>query len=329
MDKIQADTAKNQHYVPRFLLKNFSYGSKQRIYAFDKLRGIKISTNVKNSACENGFYNLIIDGEKHTLEHKLSKLETIAGAIINKICKDESLENITEEEHMDLCLFLSNLLLRVKRQREWLSQLNSNLAGWLQKMGLDPNQVQNFEVLEKDEIGKQHIQITLANTLEFAETLCAKQIFLLKAPSGSNFIIGDNPVVMYNRWHKKFGADTGISVPGIEIQVPLSNKLCLSLMCPILILDLSEKIEKLALWRHKNLDVPDTDILYTKKLVASISTRKAIEVEKSNVTFSNSLQINQSLNYIYSCKDDFNLIIEMINAYPHLSSGKLFSQNFM
>ena len=77
MDKVSSKTPKKQHYVPQFLLKNFSYGKKYKIFAFDKAKVDSFGTCVRDSASENGFYNLTIDGETHTLEHKLSKLESI------------------------------------------------------------------------------------------------------------------------------------------------------------------------------------------------------------------------------------------------------------
>ena len=63
---------------------------------------------MKDTASENGFYNLNIQAEKFTLEHKLSKLETICSKVIKKICSENSLSNITEEEHKMLCLFMAN-----------------------------------------------------------------------------------------------------------------------------------------------------------------------------------------------------------------------------
>lgn len=47
--------AKVQHYVPRFLLKNFGAGKKHKLHAFDKQTEQAFPTNVKNVAAESRF----------------------------------------------------------------------------------------------------------------------------------------------------------------------------------------------------------------------------------------------------------------------------------
>lgn len=323
MDKVRPDTPKKQHYVPQFLLKNFSYGKKHKIFAFDKSRSISFGTSVRDSASENGFYNFNLDGEKHTLEHRLSKLESMCASIIKNICRDESLEGLTNDDHIILCVFVTNLLLRVKKQRMFLDQLNKGMAEWLQDMGMRPKEVQNFEVLEKEDIDKQHIEFTHEHVFEIAKRFHDKPIALLKAPNGSNLIIGDNPVAMYNHWPQELRGDKGISVPGVEIQVPISNKLCLSFICPLLFSDLEEKLDFLARRRAQNLPVDNIDTSYAEILISSIREGKAMELSPENVKFTNSLQISDSLNYIYSDKNDFRLAEEMLKKNPDLADGKV------
>lgn len=323
MDKVGLNTPKKQHYVPQFLLRNFSYGRKYKIFTFDKARAISFGASVIDSASENGFYNLKIDGEAHTLEHKLSKLESICGEVVKRICRDESLESITHNDHIILCVFVTNILLRVKKQRESFWQLNTGIAEWLQNMGLDPNEVNNFEFLEREDVNKQHVQFTDKNVLEFSKNFYEKPIALFKAPNGSNFIISDNPVVMHNHWPRKFRGNKGVSVPGVEIQIPLSNKLCLSFICPLLFADLKEKLEFLANHRAQHFPIDNIDTSYAETLISSIKEGKAMELKEESVNFINSLQITDSLNYIYSDKNDFQLAKEMIKKNPDLANGKV------
>jgi len=328
MDKIQKDTPKKQHYVPQCLLKNFSFGEKNRIFAFDKIRGKKISTNVRDSASENGFYNLKINGEDHTLEHKLSNLESVAGAIIKKICDEEALSNITDEEHVDLCLFLSNLLLRVKSQRDWIGQINDVFANLFQEAGINPNDVENFDFLEKDDLSKVHTLFTYENTFDFAKILLEKRLVLRKAPNGSNFIISDNPVAIHNHRPREGRGNSGILLPGIEIQIPLSNKLSLSLFCPELISEYASILEKWDILKLMNPDIPKSSIDFVFRLINSMEKKEALVIEPKNVVFSNKLQIIQSLNYVYSGNDDFDLVVEMINNHQNLQTGRVISNKF-
>ncbi|MBY7733436.1 DUF4238 domain-containing protein [Francisella philomiragia] len=323
MDEVCVNTPKKQHYVPQFLLKNFSYGKKHKIFTFDKAKANSFGTSVKDSASENGFYNLNLDGKKYTLEHKLSKLESICSSLVKRICKEESLEGITYDDHIIICVFVANLLLRVKKQREFFYQLNTGITEWLQNLGLNPCEIENFEVLEKKDTDRQHVEFTNESVLEFSKRLFDKPIALLKAPNGSSLLISDNPVTIYNHWPQKLGGYKGVSVPGVEIQVPLSKKLCLSFICPFLFSDLKEKLDLLANHRLQNIHINNVDTSYAETLISSAIEGKAMELTKENVRFINSLQIIESLNYIYSDKNDFKLAEEMIKINPDLANGKV------
>lgn len=320
MDKVGPNTPKKQHYVPQLLLKNFSYGNKHKIFCFVKSNDRIFPTNVIDSASENGFYNLQIDSEKYTLEHELCKLEGTYAPVVQKICEKESLEGITREERHVLCNFVANLLLRVKKQRAFFDQLNTSMTEWLQDMGFKPNEVQNFETLGQEDIEKQHIEfITNERVFELSKRFYDKPIALLKAPNGSYFVISDSPVAMYNH----FGGDKGISVSGVEIQVPLSKKLCLSFVCPQLYSSLDEQLHFINRRRAQNIPIENINTTYAEVLISSIKERKAIEVNSENVNFINSLQIINSLNFIYSNKNDFKLAKEMLKKNPDLKNGRV------
>ncbi|MCG2572320.1 DUF4238 domain-containing protein [Acinetobacter sp. ME22] len=323
MDKIKADTPKKQHYVPQFILRNFSFSKKHQIFAFNKSQVKKFITTVKDSASENGFYNLNIGGEKYTLEYKLSKLEARCGEVIKKICDDESIKNITDEDHQFLCIFVASLLLRVKKQREVINQLNTSMADWLKNMGIDPSSVGNFKLLEKEEIDKLHILFTDESVFDISDHLYRKHIVLLKAPSGASFMISDNPVVMYNYWPREFRGNKGVGLPGIEIQIPLSKKLSLSFICPVFISSLIKAVDSIKTCKSSNHKISDLDKLHAEILISSIKEGMAKKVSEKIVRFYNSLQIQDSLNYIYSDKDDFSLAEDMIKRNPDITNGRV------
>jgi len=65
---------KKQHYVPQFILRNFAYGKSKKIWVFDKRNGKSFSSSVKNSACENYFYETSEDIPPIGMEAKLSQI---------------------------------------------------------------------------------------------------------------------------------------------------------------------------------------------------------------------------------------------------------------
>ena len=74
-----------QHYVPKFLLKNFTRGKKPQIHVYDKSNDRRFKTHIKNIAAEAGFYEIELEDSVLTVEPSLSDLETHASAIIKKL----------------------------------------------------------------------------------------------------------------------------------------------------------------------------------------------------------------------------------------------------
>jgi hypothetical protein len=79
---------KNQHYVPKFYLKNF-LNSSGKIFVFDKSTGKIFGTNVENVANENYFYDISELDEKTGIDQFLEKhfhpLETKISELLKKL----------------------------------------------------------------------------------------------------------------------------------------------------------------------------------------------------------------------------------------------------
>lgn len=323
MDKVRKDTPKKQHYVPQFLLKRFSFGNKNHIYVFDKKNKKSFKSSVRDCASENGFYNLNINGEKYTLEYKLSELESICSSTIKNICRNESLEHIHYGDRTILYAFVANLLTRVKKQRVALEQISALMDNFLTKENPAVNKIDDLKKIDDELIESQHIKFMAENMPEFIERLSDKKIAIFRAPKGSNFVISDNPVAIYNHWPQEYRGNQGISLPGIEIQLPISNKLCLSFICP----HLYDELENLQR-RVKAKSIININTLPGDVLISSVQNGCAVELETENVVFINSLQISDSLNYIYSSNDDFRLAEKILKDYPGLGNGIVVHSRF-
>lgn len=59
MKVVTSNTPKKQHYVPQFLLRNFAIDNTEKLFTFDKQQNKVFSTTVRDSASENGFYNIV------------------------------------------------------------------------------------------------------------------------------------------------------------------------------------------------------------------------------------------------------------------------------
>jgi hypothetical protein len=116
-----------QHYVPQFLLRNFCGGAKPKIWAYDESTGKSFETNVRIIAGEREFYDVIVGDATLSLEEGLSKLETQAGAVIDRIIDARSLGVLSEDDRALLAVFVSTQMQRGPNQRENILALNQEL----------------------------------------------------------------------------------------------------------------------------------------------------------------------------------------------------------
>lgn len=327
MDKVTSNTPKKQHYVPQFLLRNFATENTEKLFTFDKQQDKIFSTTVRDSASEKGFYNIQGLSDKYTLEYELGNLETLASKVISKICSSGSISHLNENEHKILCFFAANLLVRVKRQRVFTSQLNAGIAEFIRGLGLEPSVFTNFKELTKEEVNFQHIKFLKDDLLKFANKFRDKAIGLLHSPNGNSFLISDNPVVMFSHKPDIFKSK-GVSVPAIEIFLPISKKFCLTFLCMDFYYELAEKIEVI---ETNKSNIPELDLIdtsYAKPLIQSIRTGDANTINERHLQFINTRQIVDSWSYIYNDNNDFDFARMLVGRSPAISSGSIVNIGF-
>jgi len=111
---------KNQHYVPRFYLRNFC-NSKEQIVSFDKINQRCYFTSIKNVANENYFYENEFIDQKANVEQYLEKyfhpLEDRIAKLLRKLIRsfeDDSFIILDQDSRADLSLFLIYQFVRTK-----------------------------------------------------------------------------------------------------------------------------------------------------------------------------------------------------------------------
>lgn len=315
MKRVNTSTPKKQHYVPQFILKNFKSGKKKRVYVFDKYRKLSYTSSIRDAACENGYYNIKIDGTGYTIENKLATLESISSEIISKIVQQETLSNISSDEFMFFSLFCAVQILRTPTQRDFGQQFQDTVVHWVNRQGEHIDQIENFEVLDALRLKRSHVQNINSLALELSEHFRDKALILVKAPVGHQFFVSDNPITMYNHKPRYGRGNLGLALDGIEIQMPISKKLSLTFACPKMINETINKLNKYKQLRSFAIVAP-IEIREVEELVYAIESGNVKELKPENVKFHNSLQVIQSSRFIYSSKDDFSLVKDMLTTNP-------------
>jgi hypothetical protein len=318
-------TAKVQHYVPQFLLRNFGNGKKDQVWVYDKVTDRSFPTNAKNIASESRFYDFELDGTAITLEPMLSKLEGNAKPIIKKILEADSLVPLTDEEKAMLSAFLSIQHTRTRTFREQWNDFPRMLREHLASRGeivANGSQAANLiRDLTENESKAETGRFMMQAPQEFASHFLAKQWLLAATTRKHPFLVSDNPLTLQNMNDMSPRGNLGLAVRGIEIYFPLSPVRALAMWCPSLLELIRQGAEACRRFPQSRAKENLSDSEGLLALEEAINTGRPAVYNKENVENFNSLQISQSERYVFSSVNDFHLAKDMLQAHPSLQRG--------
>lgn len=305
----------NQHYVPRLLLKNFSEPRKDEfyIYAFDKHKDEDnvFNPNIKGIAAENGFYDLTYGNNSLSLEKNLTELEGKAAKIIKKILQEKNLAHITKNDRFILALFLSVQFVRTKEHRLRFSHIQEMLIDRLTDQKYPKEVIEKLKQETTDPEDNKLMGLkSLIDAGLYVPQFLKKTWVLYQTTQDDPFYTSDNPIAMFNDQDFGLYGNIGLSVPGIEIYLPLSTTLCLGLICPVLsnqILVANEQLDK----------IPEP----VQELINGLMQGTSISVNSDNVLRFNSLQVMYSSRFVFCQAPNFDLVYKMLDDDPNYKHG--------
>jgi hypothetical protein len=310
-----------QHYVPKFLLREFSTGKKDQIFVYDKHTQKEYPTNVKNIAAERDFYNYEVDGVEHTLEPKLAALESKAKHVIQQLLRSQNINVLTPLDRTILSMFMAVQFIRTRAAREFMRSAVDGIYEAIKSKGRgDPDWLKAVDTFVGDnltEARRRQFEVEQVESApqSFAHHVLAKQWLLCKSDSRHDFILGDHPIGLQNTESHNRPGSLGLASQGIEIFMPLSPRFCLMLICPTVMA------------RLKVLSGRGKGALYDELKLASDVYRCAIMGETldfvtENVINANSLQIMFSERYVFARSSNFELAREMLRDDPEFRNGR-------
>lgn len=295
------------------LLRNFSCGKRDRVYAFDKWEGRVFQANVKNVACERGFYDLELDEYTLSLEPTLGELESRTGRIIQRIGDRERLALSVEDRAM-LSVFAAVQLLRGPNPRDQILDVNRQIEARLRGEGQDPTTIKGWKPIGEQDAKTAAISL-LRKPGEFAVQFTNKDWVLLRPPKGQAFYISDSPVVLQNeRPRHPLMGNLGLAVAGIEIYLPLSKTLTLAFLCPSHCSDLRE-----GLAAGRNQASPH--LAATRAFLAGVEAGTAVNLGNDELARLNGLQVANAARFVFASTEGFRIAKEMIRNNPRFKTG--------
>ncbi len=317
--------AKNQHYVPQFILRNFTVNDGKQIYVFDKLRERSFKTNIRNIAAETSFYNFNVDKYNFTIEPWLSDLESSTCSAFEKLINERSISNIDDDDRSKIAYFISVQIFRTRFFRDKLSNISKEMSERLKPYAFGIDKVGITKPLDEKKIKDVSIKTIVRDAEELIPHLLEKKWLLYETTESDPFYISDNPVVRQN--HKNYGqlwGNLGLAVTGIEIYFPLTKTLSLAMLCRSHEETFQHVFKKIgflkAIIPAFELQLP-VDMEWIENHKKGYIEGTAIPMMAQNVINHNSLQVKWSSRYVFSCKHDFSLVREIIATDPIFKNG--------
>jgi hypothetical protein len=305
--------AKVQHYVPRFLLRNFGTGKKDKLHVFDKQSDLVFATNVKNVAAESRFYDFEVGGATATIEPTLSGIEGSVKPILKSILEADSLRLLSIEDRAKFCVFLSVQFTRTKWFREQFRLLPSLLEQRLRRsLGEDADLSSAEDLIrvpDDNESVAQAAHVILDAPKDYAKQFANKLWVLVATDPRHPFLIGDNPIALQNKVDTWPFGNLGLAVQGIEIYFPLSPLRALAMFCP------SHGELFLAAAAHEG------EVGFAHEVLRAMELGSPLDYPPECVLNFNSLQVRHAERFLFSNIDDFSLAREMIAAHESYKTG--------
>lgn len=329
--------AQNQHYVPKFILRNFlSNAPKEQVSVFSKSTGRGFTVSIGNIMAERRFHDFRIDDDyMASFEAGISSIEDMILPTYRAVVERGTLDR-SPEEKATLIAFIAFQFTRTRAQRDLFVSMEAQLKAKIEAMGAKMEDFEGYEPMTEDKSTIHHLKLIEESTGAFIESLVDKDLLLIRAPEGRSFYLSDNPVAMYNSEPRSgiFG-NLGFAVRGIQIYMPLSAELMLCAWCPSIMGQLKERHRQ-----HKNelagamLSPRMMQVSEPEKMAAFIAQlrplTKTIEdrienfekgtptlLTADNMDFQNSLQVSNAREHVICRKGDFALAKRFMEDNPH------------
>lgn len=327
--------AQHQHYVPKLLLRGFlscesDKAERSQVHVLDLAEDREFVTSIDNIMGERRYNDFWVDDElMATIEPMAGRIESHVAPLVERI-RDTKTLNKDEEELGDLCLLMAFQFIRTRKMRDLPESLNAQVRDKVARMGLDPAKIAGLEEWDEETLKKEHSLHQLEKLSDYAMHFADKEFFLMTAPEGSSFYLGDHPVVMHSDDPRAgFPRGLGIGVPYIQIYLPLAADVLLCAYCPAVLGNLmksqkeeEEKSQKMLLRavqdgimdfvEMKRLLEEARGLDLTTPLIEKIRAGEAVPVGEEQVHCYNSLQAFNATRFVVAANGDFNVTREMM-----------------
>lgn len=223
----------NQHYVPKFYLRYFSYlNNKKQIGVYNQNNRLFIPTaKLKTQASKKYFY-----GKDGIIEDWLSSIESIISPLLSQMITLEKLPSLMTHSHVDLLFFLILMDLRNPIRVNQLKKSRQLIKERLIHQNSQNRESEFVKAIDKMNNHEEDVLMIVSNAKGIVSYCMDLNIKLLKNTTDIPFITSDNPLIKYNQFLEKrnwvYGGHNGYGTIGGQMFFPLNEKYMLVLFDP-------------------------------------------------------------------------------------------------
>lgn len=211
---------KNQHYIPKFYLRNFSFdGNKKQIGVFHLNSSFFYQkAKLKTQGSKNFFY-----GHDGIIEDRLADIEGLLASLIREITETNKVPKKFSSSHLDLLTFVAVTHLRNPVAIENIRGSREAMKKHL--LELDPKV--DLSKLTPEITHDSAIKLALSGLKQVVDNIADLEFKLLINKTKIPFISSDFPIVKYNRFlelKKWKHGKTGYGNIGLQIFIPFDPK---------------------------------------------------------------------------------------------------------
>jgi hypothetical protein len=210
-----------QHYVPKFYLKNFSFeGKAKEIGIFNLNSNFFLQNGKLKTQCRKPYFY----GKDGSLETALSDFENLASPILANVIKTGVLPSAGTTEHHTILYFSILSELRIPVCINSIKTAHEHLQKRINETEIDSNSTVFSAIPETTH--EESIAIAFSSLERSFSVMQDLAYKIILNQSKTPFITSDNPVVVYNQYLEKKQAllgNSGHAVQGIQMFLPLCD----------------------------------------------------------------------------------------------------------
>jgi hypothetical protein len=298
----------NQHWVPKFLVKNFA-DVDGRVFCLNIHTDEITKPPPRRAASRVGFNEFLIDGETVSFENQLEKIETLAAPILKRIVSSRSVAGLTKKQRNRVANFMAAQSFRTEAFNKGLELRSS-----------------------RQQFGSIFAQLWRSAFLVSAEIERRKWV-VMAIDHDDVFYLGDQPVVLQYTENPSVGGELGFDIQGVEAFLPLTPKCALYMPCTSTSQEIISGYETV-LWMHRRIRsavLKGTTIAGTNSaslhlsqrvmrkahaLYQALTTGVAFTAVSENVENLNYLQCAWAHMAVYSNRRDFTFAKRVLRESP-------------